>query len=97
MKLDSSLEEVNLKGKYDLLAKDKDIYIKMLELQAERELAEAGYDSNGNGIIDNKDDTDSFDDDLKYLEAEIKRGQIELNDVKIKNEKAKPKEGSKAK
>jgi len=91
MKLKGSLDEVDLKGRYGLLEKDKDVYIKMLELQAQRELAEAGYDSNGNGVIDHKDDNSEFDANLKYLETQIKEQQLELTRAKVKNEKQKPK------
>jgi len=87
MKLDGSLKEVDLKGKYGLLEKDKDIFIKMLELKAAADLAASGDDANGNGVPDNYANSSAFDEDLKYLESEIKRQQIELNKYKIKNEK----------
>jgi hypothetical protein len=86
-KLQGDINVEDIKGKYDLLKKDKDIYIKMLELKAAADLAASGNDANGNGIPDNYANTTEFDRDLQYLESEIKRQQIELNKYKIKNEK----------
>ncbi len=66
-KIKGSLEEVDLKGKYDLLVEDKKVYIKMLEIQHESDMAEAGYDSDGDGTPDNYKGSD-LTPEMQYLE-----------------------------